>query len=646
MEVIMRKICFLILSLCVTLASFGQAMESEAPKSEVSTSRAWYLLRQWNAGPLLLGLTQQLGKVIESSQRNDFMWTGTEQGGSLKLNIAVEDDVTGEIFIGLFKDPNWTSAPVQVRSFSGPGEYIIKNLPAGKFQIGAMTGSLPVATSLGVQQAWPEPIEIERGKTNPVKVLVSCDFQKRASGWYNKDVSRDFVGDWKNMNPDNLLQGQLTGPEGRPIAFAEIMIREHNPGTRRGIRAPNRGTNEQGYYKYDGINWPYKVTAVWRDLMPSVLSYRYQQMYLNRVLEGPQTVDFKFGDFPAGAVTLTGRVSDQNGNPLSEFFIAARTQFDWTEKLKNPDGKYYNVVGYRASFISEDGNFKLDNLPEGDFTVRVIPFNISAYEFNRGEDIKLEVEKAAIVNLEVVSKNVLYGRILFRDGSPAVVKPTPWQGAKTSILLTMDSRARSAAELDDEGYFAVNLSDREVEMLKSGASRLIINVPTSEDRRRKSMGDFPFEKLSEDKSKAGILKIERPDRKPLLLIGKPLPEFKGIDIDFDAEQAKGKMILVCFFGMEQRPSRNCLMQLTNQAEQLKEKEIIVVAIHAAKVGQVKLNEWIKENKITFPVGIIAGQEEQIHFNWGVKSLPWLILTDKEHNVAAEGFSVNELDDKI
>jgi hypothetical protein len=30
----------------------------------------------------------------------------------------------------------------------------------------------------------------------------------------------------------------------------------------------------------------------------------------------------------------------------------------------------------------------------------------------------------------------------------------------------------------------------------------------------------------------------------------------------------------------------------------------------------------------------------------VRSLPWLILTDREHIVIAEGFNVNELDDKM
>ena len=88
------------------------------------------------------------------------------------------------------------------------------------------------------------------------------------------------------------------------------------------------------------------------------------------------------------------------------------------------------------------------------------------------------------------------------------------------------------------------------------------------------------------------------------------------------------------------------MQLANQAEQLKEKRIIVTAIHAAKVEQAKLKKWIKENKITFSIGTIAAQEEQICFNWGVKSLPWLILTNSGHIIRSEGFQINDLDEKI
>ena len=640
----MKNIFLSALFLSLTFNLFGNAMEPEAPRSEPS-SRAWYLLRQLNVGPLLLGLPQRLGKAIESSQYNDSIWTGVEQGGSIKLNIAVEGDVRGEIFIGLFKNPDWSNEPVQVRSFPGPGDYLVENLPAGKFQIGAMIGSLPVTDAIGVQQTWPEPVEVEQGKAHSAKILVSRDFQRRSSGWYNKTVSRDFIGDWNYMDTDNPLEGRVTGPGGQSIAFATVQIREYNLGAR-SIKAPNRGTNEQGYYKCDGISWPYTVGVLRYKLMPSVLGSCHQYLFYNRVFQECETVNFQFEKYPVGNATVKGQVLDQKGEPLKEFIIDVSTKMDW-EVRKNPDGKFYPMTGYRVPFISKYGSFKMNNLPEGDFTVRVIPFDIRSYEMHRGEDVRLKADKTTSINLKVTSKGILSGRILFRDGSPAVIKPTPWPGAKTSILLTMGmGRARGIAEVDDEGYFAVNLSSRELEMLKSGSSRLIINVPTNEEHRSKSMGDFPFEKLSADKSKAGILKIERPDRKPLMLTGKALPEFAGIDIKFDAERTSGKMMLVCFFDMEQRPSRNCLLQLANQAEQLKEKGIIALAVHTTKVEQVKLDEWINENKISLPVGFVTDEEEQIRFDWGVESMPWLILTDDKHIVRATGFRIDDLDQKI
>jgi hypothetical protein len=114
------------------------------------------------------------------------------------------------------------------------------------------------------------------------------------------------------------------------------------------------------------------------------------------------------------------------------------------------------------------------------------------------------------------------------------------------------------------------------------------------------------------------------------------------------------MIIVCFFDMNQRPSRNCLRELNVKAQagpersrrELKAKDKIIVAVHASKVERTELDKWIKENNISFPTGIITADEEQMIFNWGVKSLPWLILTDKEHIVRAEGFALSELDGKI
>jgi hypothetical protein len=44
--------------------------------------------------------------------------------------------------------------------------------------------------------------------------------------------------------------------------------------------------------------------------------------------------------------------------------------------------------------------------------------------------------------------------------------------------------------------------------------------------------------------------------------------------------------------------------------------------------------------------MIYGREECFRFDWAVCSLPWLILTDSRHVVAAEGFGLSELDAKI
>jgi len=130
------------------------------------------------------------------------------------------------------------------------------------------------------------------------------------------------------------------------------------------------------------------------------------------------------------------------------------------------------------------------------------------------------------------------------------------------------------------------------------------------------------------------------------LVGKPLPDLSGINIAPSMEQADGKMILTCFFDMNQRPSRRCINRLAEQTEKLMKKRLIIIAVQASKVDQDALDEWVKKNNIDFPIAMIQGDEEKTRFNWGVNSLPWLILTDKNHIVVAEGLVLDELDDTV
>lgn len=74
--------------------------------------------------------------------------------------------------------------------------------------------------------------------------------------------------------------------------------------------------------------------------------------------------------------------------------------------------------------------------------------------------------------------------------------------------------------------------------------------------------------------------------------------------------------------MQQRPSRNRIIQLIKRAEELKREGILVVAVHASKVNEDKLNEWIKESSIPFPVRMIQDDVEKTKFTWGVRARAW------------------------
>jgi len=134
--------------------------------------------------------------------------------------------------------------------------------------------------------------------------------------------------------------------------------------------------------------------------------------------------------------------------------------------------------------------------------------------------------------------------------------------------------------------------------------------------------------------------------KPPSIVGKSLPRLNDFKIELNPEQTDGNVILFCFFDIEQRPSRNCMLQLSTRAKELMAKDVVVVAVQASKIDDGVLNEWVEKNNIPFTIGMIQGDEEKIRFAWGVRSLPWLILTDKKHAVTAEGFAINELDEKI
>jgi hypothetical protein len=126
-------------------------------------------------------------------------------------------------------------------------------------------------------------------------------------------------------------------------------------------------------------------------------------------------------------------------------------------------------------------------------------------------------------------------------------------------------------------------------------------------------------------------------KQPPSLKGKPLPDVNAAGIKLDPDAVKDKAILLCFVDLNQRPSRHCFNELAKKYNDLAQKGVFVAAI---QVGNASL-----DLKHAFPLGQIAN-DEKARFAWGIKSLPWLVLTDKQHTIKAEGFVISELDEKL
>jgi hypothetical protein len=257
------------------------------------------------------------------------------------------------------------------------------------------------------------------------------------------------------------------------------------------------------------------------------------------------------------------------------------------------------------------------------------------------EMLTLERDKAQPI--KVTPPSYYHGRLLFEDGSPAILDPPPWPGAEIHINIPYGGHTR----IDSEGYFKVPMSKEQFEKAGATKPRRNIYIPDLIKRgRSRAEFTFPAHLLFPDKDKAGVLKIPRPKlpKKELATaeskIGKPIPGFNKIRFEaFPGDQIKDKRLLVCFWDMDQRPCRQCIQDLEKQAKALEDRNIVILAVHSGTKDENQVRQWLKENSISLTVGIIQGDPYDTLLAWGARSSPWLVLTDEKHVVTKAGFNL-------
>jgi len=133
---------------------------------------------------------------------------------------------------------------------------------------------------------------------------------------------------------------------------------------------------------------------------------------------------------------------------------------------------------------------------------------------------------------------------------------------------------------------------------------------------------------------------------PTGLVGNPLPLFDAPRIDATVENATGKRVLLCFWDVGQRPSRNCIQRLAKRQVALASKGVAVIPVHIAAPGETPPSEWLEKNRIPLLTEDLDDGRAKARQIWGARMLPWLVLTDGNHVVTAEGFALDELDQKL
>jgi hypothetical protein len=300
----------------------------------------------------------------------------------------------------------------------------------------------------------------------------------------------------------------------------------------------------------------------------------------------------------------------------------------------------------------EDGHFAFTRVFPGEGLVtRAIPIGNRGWRSSHSVSVEIKPGQTTRVQIGGTGRPVI-GKVIIPD----VIKDTfDWQHTDHSLRVSSpDSPYRTLAlNFDEDGSFRtddVPAGNYTIQVFAYGPP------PNSRTYRGERIGllsrAFSIPKIpsgrSDEPFDLGQLELEVIGISDLMpsLIGKSLPDLSPMKIEPAPVQADGKMILICFWDMDQRPSRRCITRLAEQAAELKGKDVMVLTVQASKAEQSTLDEWVKKNNIPFPVAMVKGDAQKVRFAWGVKSLPWLILTDSRHVVTAEGFGLSDLDERI
>jgi hypothetical protein len=219
-----------------------------------------------------------------------------------------------------------------------------------------------------------------------------------------------------------------------------------------------------------------------------------------------------------------------------------------------------------------------------------------------------------------VADKIVSGQVVNADDKPVL-------GANVS--LSGEEQPETSVTTDSKGRFNLKVCE--------GPVRLFANSQSGYANATAEAGDTNVVlQLARNES------YSSPVARRSSLKGKSLPDLSALG--FAAEDLPaGKPVLLCLLDIEQRPSRRAARLLAEQHDGLRQKGIAILAVQATAIEADSLKSWKDSSPVPFRVGRVAERSEKSRWLSAVESLPWLILSDTQGRVVAEGFAIEELE---
>ncbi|MBN2590494.1 MAG: hypothetical protein JXA96_11585 [Sedimentisphaerales bacterium] len=380
------------------------------------------------------------------------------------------------------------------------------------------------------------------------------------------------------------------------------------------------------------MKWSSKLPFDKRSLSESIATYMNENEHTFQEII-MESYDGKVAKrFSKGAITSTGEQVDIISDMITERkdFIVPLSTTPLCFSVLHLKYQYENLENTPLSELLQKKEFVRIVEPNN----KVNGFNVIYAEF------LWDAPNIPLLHKKQVCKSVYFSI----DHGYTPIKYEDFNPSESGPKLIHSINITSLEKVSDNLWFPIsgslNMTDHNLTN-KYKASKITVNQGLTDD-----YFNIKFPPGTRIDNEITGMRYVQPEYEVLSLVGKSIPVLTDFRIELKTENIENKRILVCFFDYEQRPSRNCILELNKKEKELNGNNIILVAINTSGADKSILNEWIEESKIAFPVGKIESDLEKTKASWGVQSLPWLILADKEHIVKEEGFGISQLDEKI